>query len=55
MKKLAEVIIIQPGYAVWEKELSLQRADGTITLVKSKQNIIVDTGLPHDKDTILKC
>jgi len=31
-----------------------QKADGTITLVKSRKNIIVDTGLPKDKAVILR-
>jgi len=30
-----------------------QYADGTVTLVKGKKNVIVDTGIPQDKDTIL--
>ncbi len=52
--KKAEVIVLQPGYAVWEKKLQAQKADGTITLVKSIKTIIVDTGLPKDKTAILK-
>lgn len=50
----ATVSIIQPGYAIWQKRLNVQKADGTITLVKSQHNIIVDTGLPKDKQVILK-
>jgi len=53
MKKYAEVHILQPGYAVWDKKMKAQRADGTITLVLSQKNILVDTGLPKDKDIIL--
>jgi glyoxylase-like metal-dependent hydrolase (beta-lactamase superfamily II) len=53
MSKFAEVIVLQPGYAIWEKKLKAQRADGTITLVKSHKNIIIDTGLPKDKEVIL--
>lgn len=54
MVKPAEVIVLQPGYAVWQKRLQAQKADGTIILIKSSKNIIVDTGLPKDKETILK-
>jgi len=53
MKKLANVHVIQPGYAIWNKKMETQRADGTISLVISNENIIVDTGLPKDKTTIL--
>ena len=54
MIKPAEVIVLQPGYAVWQKRLKAQKADGTISLIKSSQNIVVDTGLPKDKQVILK-
>lgn len=54
MIKPAQVIVLQPGYAVWQKRLKAQKADGTISLIKSSQNIIVDTGLPKDKEVILK-
>lgn len=53
MKKLAKVHVIQPGYAIWNKKMKTQKADGTISLVMSHENIIVDTGLPKDKTTIL--
>lgn len=54
MIKPAQVVVLQPGYAVWQKRLKAQKADGTISLIKSSQNIIVDTGLPKDKEIILK-
>ncbi|MDZ7586591.1 MAG: hypothetical protein U0946_02455, partial [Patescibacteria group bacterium] len=54
MNQLAQVIVLQPGYAVWQKSQQAQKADGTITLIKSTKNIIVDTGLPQDKPLILK-
>ncbi len=50
----AKVIVLQPGYAVWDKKLKSQRADGTISLVLSQQKIVVDTGLPKDRSAILK-
>lgn len=53
MKKLAEIHIIQPGYAIWDKKMKAQRADGTISLILSEKKILVDTGLPKDKSTIL--
>lgn len=49
----AAVSVLQAGYAVWDKAMKSQRADGTITLVKSQFNIIVDTGLPKDKSVIV--
>ncbi|MBI3620095.1 MBL fold metallo-hydrolase [Candidatus Roizmanbacteria bacterium] len=54
MKVKAAVIVIRPGYAVWENGRRRQRANGTITLIKSEKNIVVDTGLPQDKAHILK-
>lgn len=54
MKQLAEVIVIQPGYAKWQKKLKIQRADGTISLIKSAKTCVVDTGLPKDKQAILR-
>jgi len=52
MQKLASVIVLKPGYARWEGYAS-QRACGTITLIKSQKNCIVDLGIPADKDIIL--
>lgn len=53
MIKSAEVTVLQPGYAIWQKRLKAQKADGTISLIKSAKNILVDTGLPKDKDIIV--
>jgi len=44
--------IIQAGYSIRQKAGNLQ-ADGTITLITGPRNIIVDTGLPQDKELIL--
>ncbi len=52
--QLATIHIIQPGYAIWQDKQNAQKADGTITLVLSTKNLIVDTGLPKDKPVILK-
>lgn len=49
----ASVIVLKPGYARWEGYAS-QRACGTITLVRSHKNCIVDLGIPADKALILK-
>jgi glyoxylase-like metal-dependent hydrolase (beta-lactamase superfamily II) len=48
-----EVKVLKPGYAVPVGPVQ-QRADGTITLIKGPKNVIVDTGGPGDKQTILK-
>lgn len=49
----ASVVVLKPGYTRWEGYAS-QRASGTITLVRSHKNCIVDLGVPADKDLILK-
>ena len=49
----ASVFVLKPGYARREGYAS-QRACGTITLVKSNKNCLVDLGIPGDKDHILK-
>jgi len=54
IKTKAKCFILQPGYALWDRAMKSQKADGTITLVKSRKNIIVDTGLPKDKAVILR-
>ena len=38
-----EVVVLKPGYAEWTGTAE-QRADGTITLIKGPNNIVVDTG-----------
>lgn len=50
----AQVIVLQPGYAIWDDNLKAQKADGTITLIQSEQTCIVDTGLPKDKEVIVQ-
>ncbi len=52
-QKLAQVIILKPGYARWEGYAS-QKACGSITLIKSYKNCLVDLGLPKDKELILE-
>ena len=52
-QNLASVVVLKPGYARWEGYAS-QRACGTITLVRSLKNCIVDLGIPTDKALILK-
>jgi len=47
-----EVKIIQAGYSESLGPNRL-RADGTITLITGPNNVIFDTGLPKDKNTIL--
>lgn len=53
-KTLASVVVIKPGYARWEGGYASQRAVGTITLIKSSRNCLVDLGIPRDKDLILE-
>ena len=48
-----EVKVLQPGYAE-RLGPTQQRADGTITLVKGPENIVVDTGGPWDRRAILR-
>ena len=52
-QSLASIVVLKPGYARWEGYAS-QRACGTITLVRSLKNCIVDLGIPTDKALILK-
>lgn len=49
----AKVVVLQAGYAKWENSKKAQKADGTITLIRSDKNVIVDTGLPKDKEIII--
>jgi glyoxylase-like metal-dependent hydrolase (beta-lactamase superfamily II) len=48
-----KVIILIPGYAEWSGP-GRQRASGTVTLIKGRTNVIVDTGVPSQKKLILK-
>ena len=52
-QQTASVFVLRPGYAKWEGYAS-QRANCTITLIKSSKNCIVDLGIPADKDLIIK-
>lgn len=45
--------VIKPGYTSWLDNKTL-RADGTITLVTGRRNILVDTGGPWDTDALLE-
>lgn len=48
-----DVVVLKVGYYT-EENSSTSKADGTVTLVKgSPHNIIVDTGLPSDRDIII--
>ncbi|KAK6195537.1 hypothetical protein SNE40_000946 [Patella caerulea] len=47
-----EVIVLKEGYNL-DRGKGCQRADGSVTLLKGRHNIIVDTGSPRDKDKIL--
>jgi glyoxylase-like metal-dependent hydrolase (beta-lactamase superfamily II) len=50
---LHKVVVLIPGYADWAGP-GKQRASGTVTLVKGRTNVIVDTGVPTQKKTIVK-
>ncbi|MEN6521777.1 MAG: MBL fold metallo-hydrolase [Armatimonadota bacterium] len=47
-----EVRVLKHGYTVQISPSQL-RADGTITLIKSRLNVLVDTGGPWDRDFLL--
>ncbi|XP_078056986.1 metallo-beta-lactamase domain-containing protein 1 [Mustelus asterias] len=47
------VFVIQEGYAYTDRE-GRTRADGTVTLLKGPQVVLVDTGSPWDKGVILQ-
>lgn len=51
-QKFASVVVLKPGYARWEGYAS-QRACGTITLITSYKNCLVDLGIPADKELIV--
>src|SRR5258706_8159006 len=48
-----EVIVLIPGYAEWTGP-GKQRASGSVTLIKGGTKVIVDTGVPNQKDKIIK-
>ncbi len=48
-----EVFVLLPGYADW-KGPGKQRASGTVTLIKGEKNVLADTGLPHQKDDLIR-
>ncbi|KAL4220380.1 hypothetical protein ACF0H5_020784 [Mactra antiquata] len=48
-----EVIVLKEGYNVKEGP-GIQKACGSITLLKGARNVIVDTGNPWDKDLIIE-
>ncbi|XP_067827947.1 metallo-beta-lactamase domain-containing protein 1 [Heptranchias perlo] len=47
------VFVVKEGYAYTDKDGNM-KADGSITLVKGQQVILVDTGNPWDKGVILQ-
>jgi len=50
---LYEVIVLRPGYASWTGPAT-QKAGGTITLLRGRYNVIVDTGNPCDRPILVK-
>lgn len=48
-----EVTVLRKGYTDWVSATQV-RASCTVTLVSGPKPVIVDTGLPGDKDTILE-
>ncbi len=48
----SEVLVLIPGYA-WRAGSGKQRASGTITLIRGEKNVIVDTGIPTQRDELL--
>ncbi|MBF0537296.1 MAG: MBL fold metallo-hydrolase [Nitrospirae bacterium] len=51
---MIEVKVLKPGYTI-DAGNDQVRSDGTITLIRGPNNLIVDTGSPHDRATILEC
>lgn len=47
-----KVKVLKPGYTIRLSATQL-RADGTITLIKGRKNILVDTGGPWDRDFLI--
>ena len=49
------VIVLIPGYAdaVEQRDDGRLRAGGTVTLVKGRPNVVVDTGAPHQRNELL--
>lgn len=47
-----EVKVLKPGYTVRLNPTQL-KADGTITLIKGRKNVLVDTGGPWDRDFLV--
>ncbi|XP_048747313.1 metallo-beta-lactamase domain-containing protein 1-like [Ostrea edulis] len=48
-----EVLVLKEGYSV-SKEEGQRKTSGSITLLRGRHNIIVDTGNPWDKDLLLQ-
>jgi glyoxylase-like metal-dependent hydrolase (beta-lactamase superfamily II) len=47
------VVLLKEGYSEWTGPTK-QRAAATVTLVRGPTNVIVDTGLPSDRNLILR-
>jgi len=48
-----EVVVLIPGYSNWSGP-GKQNASGTVTLVRGSKNVIVDTGIPAQKNEIVR-
>lgn len=53
MQQDYEVKVIRQGYATWLGPTK-QKADGTVTLIKGRKLILVDTAGPHSRDALLQ-
>lgn len=51
-RKMYQVKVLRPGYAYWQGPAK-QKANGTITLIKGRKLVLVDTGSPWDKELLL--
>ncbi|XP_043933195.1 metallo-beta-lactamase domain-containing protein 1 [Protopterus annectens] len=47
------VFVLKEGYAYYDQDGNM-KADGTITLIKGKEIILVDTGSPWDREVLLQ-
>jgi len=50
---MAEVTVLKLGYSRWVAP-ARQHADGTVSLIRGRHNVIVDTGIPPDREVILR-
>ncbi|ESO82157.1 hypothetical protein LOTGIDRAFT_237140 [Lottia gigantea] len=48
-----DVIVLKEGYCRLGEDGKSQNCGGSVTLIKGKKNVLVDTGSPRDRDSLL--